>query len=199
VRNRLLLALFAAATVTLSACGINSIPTAEEAAKAKWADVQAAYQRRLDSLPSLTRTAVAAGANERDLQVGVAQARNAAQGAQVNPDQLTDPAAMQRFQAAQEEVGRQIAQFVVRVTTEATPENRSNQAFLELQQQIEGSNNRINIALRDYNAAVQAYNTEIRTFPGVIGARVIYGSQPMVPVQAQSGAERAPELNFNRQ
>ena len=185
-------AMLAVLTVFLSACGINSIPRAEEEAKAKWADVQAAYQRRLDTLPSIVSAARAAGTHETNLQTGYAQARSGADGARITPDQLTDPQAMQRFAAAQQGVSA----FIIRATQEAVPTNETAQNWREVQAQIEGTNNRITIAIRDYNAAVQAYNTRIRTFPSVIGARVIYGSRPMVPFEAAAGANVAPDLDF---
>jgi LemA protein len=190
-RNRVF-AVLAILTVFLSACGINSIPRAEEEAKAKWADVQAAYQRRMDTLPSIVSAARAAGQHERGLQTGYAQARSGADNARVSPDQLTDPAAMERFAAAQQAVSA----FIIRATQEAVPTNETAQNWREVQAQIEGSNNRITIAIRDYNEAVRAYNTRIRTFPSVIGARVIYGSRPMVPFEAQAGANVAPNLDF---
>ena len=183
-------AVLAVLTAFLSACGINSIPRAEEEAKAKWADVQAAYQRRMDTLPSIVNAARAAGTHERGLQVGYAQARSGADAARVTTDQLTDPQAMQRFAAAQQGVSA----FIIRATQEAVPTNETARNWREVQAQIEGANNRITIAIRDYNEAVRAYNTRIRTFPSVIGARVIYGSQPMVPYQADEAAQRAPSV-----
>jgi LemA protein len=191
-RTRILTAIVMPVLLFLTACGVNSIPTAEENAKAKWADVQAAYQRRLDSLPALAQTVTAAAGHETNLQVGVAQARAGATAAQVSPDRLTDPAAVQRFAEAQQAVSN----LIVRVTQEMPPENRANENYRTLMDQIEGSNNRITVAIRDYNQAVQNYNTTIRTFPAVIGARVIYGSQPMVPFQAQAGAATMPTLNI---
>lgn len=185
-------AVLAILTVFLSACGINSIPRAEEEAKAKWADVQAAYQRRLDTLPGIVSAARAAGTHETNLQTGYAQARSGVDGARITPDQLTDPQAMQRFAAAQQGVSA----FIIRATQEAVPTNETAQNWREVQAQIEGANNRITIAIRDYNAAVQAYNTRIRTFPSVIGARIIYGSHPMVPFEATAGANVAPNLDF---
>lgn len=190
-----LLAIFAPVLVLLTACGINSVPTAEEQAKAKWADVQAAYQRRMDTLPSLAQTVTAASGHERQLQVGVAEARSQVQRAQITPDQLTDPSAVQRYAAAQ----NQVTAIVGRMLQEVPPENRANQNYRDLQEQIEGANNRITIALRDYNEAVRAYNTLIRTFPSSIGASVIHGAEAMVPFESQQGADRAPELDFGNQ
>lgn len=194
MRNRLLLVLFAAATATLSACGINSIPTAEENAKAKWADVQNQYQRRADLIPNLVNTVRAAANQERTVLREVTEARASATRITVPPEQLTDPAAMARYAAAQNQLTLTLQRL-----QEAYPELRTNQNFLALQDQLEGTENRITVARRDYNAAVQAYNTEIRTFPGVIGARVIYGSQPMAPFQAEEAAQRAPNVDFGNQ
>jgi LemA protein len=194
VRNRLLLAVLAGLSVALSACGINSIPTAEENAKAKWADVQSQYQRRADLIPNLVNTVRAAAQQERTVLREVTEARASATRITVTPDQLTDPAAVQRYAAAQNQLTLSLQRL-----QEAYPELQTNQNFLSLQDQLEGTENRIAVARRDYNAAVQAYNTEIRTFPGVIGARVIYGSQPMTPFQAEEAAQRAPTVNFGNQ
>lgn len=197
MRNRLLVAVLAAFTVTLSACGINSIPTAEENAKAKWADVQAAFQRRANLIPNLVETVRGAASSEERILTNVTQARADATRVTVSPDQLNDPAAMQRFAEAQSRLNATI--IPLQRLQEAYPNLQSQARFGELMQQLEGTENRINIAIRDYNAAVQAYNTEIRTFPSVIGARVIYGSQPMAPFQAEEAAQRAPTVDFGNQ
>jgi len=194
MRNRLLIAVLAAVTVSLSACGINSIPTAEENAKAKWADVQNQYQRRADLIPNLVNTVRAAAQQERTVLREVTEARASASRITVTGEQLTDPAAMARYAEAQSRLTISLQRL-----QEAYPELRTNQNFLSLQDQLEGTENRITVARRDYNAAVQAYNTEIRTFPGVIGARVIYGSQPMQPYQAEEAAQRAPTVDFGNQ
>jgi LemA protein len=175
----------------LTACGVNSIPTAEENAKAKWADVQNQYQRRSDLIPNLVATVRAAAAQERNVLREVTEARASATRITVSPDQLTDPAAVNRFAAAQQQLTLSLQRL-----QEAYPELHTNENFMSLQSQIEGTENRIAVARRDYNGAVQAYNTEIRTFPSVIGARVIYGSQPMAPFQADEAAQRAPTVNF---
>jgi LemA protein len=194
-----LLAVFAPVLLLLSACGVNSIPTAEEAAKAKWADVQAQFQRRANLIPNLVETVRAAASSEQQILTGVTEARANATRITVSPEQLTDPAAMQRFSEAQSRLSASI--IPLQRLQEAYPNLQSQQNFSTLMSQLEGTENRIQIAIRDYNAAVQEYNTTIRTFPSVIGARVIYGSQPMVPYQAVSpGAETAPTVNFgNRQ
>jgi LemA protein len=193
-RNRVVLALLMPVVLILAACGVNSIPTAEENAKAKWADVQSQYQRRADLIPNLVATVQGYAAQERNVLTAVTEARASATRVTVSPEQLTDPAAMQRFTEAQ---GRLSAAIIpLQRLQENYPELRSNENFMALQSQLEGTENRISVARRDYNAAVQAYNTEIRTFPSVIGARVIYGSQPMTPYQAEESAQRAPTVNF---
>jgi LemA protein len=191
-RNRLF-ALIAPMLLLLSACGINSIPRAEEAAKAKWADVQAQFQRRANLIPNLVETVRASAASEQAILTGVVEARAAATRIQVSPDQLNDEGAMQRFQQAQSALTLSLQRM-----QEAYPELRSQANFSTLMSQLEGTENRIAVAVHDYNGAVQEYNTTIRTFPSVIGAKVIYGSQPLVPYQATTpGAENAPTVNFN--
>lgn len=195
MRNRLV-AVLAVAAVFLSACGINSIPTAEENAKARWADVQANYQRRANLIPNLVATVRGAAASEERILTGVTQARADATRITVSPDQLTDPAAMQRFQEAQSRLSAAI--IPLQRLQEAYPNLQSQQNFATLMSQLEGTENRITIAIRDYNEAVRAYNTEIRTFPSVIGARVIYGAEPMVPFEATvPNADIAPSVDFD--
>jgi LemA protein len=182
--------------VLLAACGVNSIPTAEETAKAKWADVQASFQSRANLIPNLVETVRASAASEQAILTGVTEARANATRITVTGEQLGDPAAMQRFAEAQSRLSAAI--IPLQRLQEAYPELRSQQNFATLIQQLEGTENRINIAIRDYNEAVRAYNTEIRTFPSVIGARIIYGSDPMVPYQAVTpGAEVAPTVRFD--
>ncbi|HZG09438.1 MAG TPA: LemA family protein [Allosphingosinicella sp.] len=196
--NRSLMSLFLVpvAAVSLAGCGVNSIPTAEEAAKAKWADVQAAYQRRANLIPNLVATVRGAAASEERILVGVTEARANATRVTVTPDQLTDPAAMQRYADAQSRLSQAI--IPLQRLQEAYPNLQSQQNFATLMQQLESSENRVTIAIRDYNGAVQNYNTTIRTFPAVIGANVIYGAKPMATYQATTpGAENAPEVNFD--
>jgi LemA protein len=192
------LAILAPVLLFLTACGVNSIPTAEENAKAKWADVQSQYQRRADLIPNLVNSVRGFADQERDVLTRVTEARANATRVTVSPDQLTDPEAMRRFTQAQSQLTAAI--LPLQRLQEAYPELRSQENFMALQSQLEGTENRISVARRDYNSAVQAYNTEIRTFPSVIGARIIYGSQPMQPFQAEEAAQRAPTVDFgNRQ
>ncbi|MBY0519886.1 MAG: LemA family protein [Sphingomonas sp.] len=185
---------FALAGATLLAgCGLNSVPTAEEAAKARWADVQNEYQRRADLVPNLVSTVKAAGAQEKSILVEVTQARAAANTIRVSSSDLTDPAKLQQFDRTQAALGLSLQRL-----QEAYPELQSQEGYKTLQSQLEGTENRITIARRDYNGAVQAYNTRIRTFPDAIGAKIFYGAKPLVPFQATTpGAETAPKVNFN--
>jgi LemA protein len=193
---RLRTALFAPAlALAIGGCGLNSIPTAEENAKARWADVQNEYQRRSDLIPNLVSTVKGAGAQEKGTLVEVAQARAAASQIHLAPDDLKDPAKVAAYEQAQNRVSTALTSL--RPLQEAYPDLKTNQNFLSLQSQLEGTENRITIARRDYNDAVQQYNTQIRTFPNAIGAKIFYGAKPMVPFQATAaGAENAPKVSF---
>ncbi len=179
------------AAVSLSGCGVNSIPTAEEEAKARWADVQNDYQRRSDLIPNLVETVRAAAAQERNVLREVTEARASAGRVQVTGEQLTDPQAMARFAEAQNRLTLTLQRL-----QEAYPELKSNRNFEMLQDQLEGSENRVARSRERYNSAVQSYNTTIRTFPAVIGAKVIYGAEPMVPYEASAEAQSAPKVDF---
>ena len=189
MKIRVVVALLSA--VLLSACGLNSVPTAEENAKAKWAEVQNQYQRRADLIPNLVATVRGAGAQEKDILVQVTNARASASKIQVTNADLTDPAKLAAFEQAQAGVTLSLQRL-----QEAYPELKSQQNYATLMTQLEGTENRIGIARRDYNEAVQAYNTRIRTFPDAIGAKIFYGAKPMVPFQAKPGADNAPTVNF---
>ena len=191
--SSVLLPIFGA--LALSACGINSVPTAEEEAKAKWADVQAQYQRRANLVGNLVATVKAAGKQEQDTLVRVTEARAKATSVQVNAEDLSDPAKVAQFQAAQAQLSQGLGRLLASV--EAYPDLKTNENFLQLQSQLEGTENRIAVAIRDYNGAVQAYNTRIRTFPDAIGAKIIHGAKPMTPFEATTtGAEEAPKVDF---
>ena len=179
----------------LAACGINSVPTKEEAAKAKWADVQAAFQERANLVPNLAEVARGAAETERGILTDVIEARARATSIQITADDLDDPAKMAEFQAAQQQLGQGLGRLLANF--EAYPDLKSITNFQMLQSQLEGQENRIRIAIRDYNEAVRDYNTEIRTFPSSIGANVIHGAEAMVPYEAVTpGAETAPTLDM---
>lgn len=187
-------ALVAAAAAALAGCGINSVPTSEENAKAKWADVESAYQRRADLVPNLVETAKAAAASETTILTNVTNARAAATSINVRTEDLSDPATFEKFQNAQNQLTQALGQL--RTVVENYPQLQSQARFADLMAQLEGTENRINVARTRYNEAVQEYNTTIRTFPDAIGAKVIYGAKPMVPFKADPGASEAPKVNF---
>ena len=189
------LAIAAVLSLSLAACGINSVPTAEENAKAKWADVEAQFQRRANLIPNLAEIVKGAGENERGILTEVTEARARATSINVTADDLGDAEKMAEFAAAQSQmsagIGRLLASF------EAYPQIQSNQNYLAFQSQFEGTENRIAVAIRDYNEAVRQYNTTIRTFPDTIGANIIHGAEPMEPyTSVTEGAEVAPELDM---
>ena len=175
----------------VTGCGVNSVPTAQENAKARWADVENQYQRRADLIPNLVATVKAAGAQEKDILVGVTQARAQASQVHLSADDLTDPAKVAAFDRAQTNVTTNLQRF-----QEAYPNLKSQAGYATLLSQLEGTENRIEIARNDYNNAVQSYNTTIRTFPAAIGAKVIYGAKPMEPFKAKEGTDVAPTVNF---
>lgn len=189
---------FAAATaLALSACGLNSVPAAEENAKAKWADVEAAFQERANLIPNLQEVALASAEQERATLDAVVSARASATRPeiQVDAEDLDDAEAMATYSAAQNQLGGALSRLLV--TMEAYPELRSQENFGRLMTQLEGQENRIRIAIRDYNEAVRGYNTTIRTFPDTIGANIIHGAEPMVQYEAATeGAEVAPTLDM---
>ncbi len=188
------IAFAAAAAVSLTACGINSVPTAEENAKAKWADVESAYQRRADLVPNLVETAKAAAASETQILTNVTNARAAATSINIRTEDLSDPAAFEKFQGAQNQLTQALGQL--RTVVENYPQLQSQARFADLMVQLEGTENRINVARTRYNEAVQEYNTTIRTFPDAIGAKLIHGAKPMIPFKADPAAATAPKVNF---
>ncbi len=182
--------------LTLAGCGVNAIPTKQEAAKAKWADVQAAYQRRSDLIPNLVATVTGEAQQERTVLTEVAQARAKATSVTIDANSLTDPAAFQRFQQAQGELDGALGHLLA--IREAYPDLKSNQAFQEMMSELEGTENRINIARRDYNASVQDYNTTLRVLPTSIWAATFYhDAKPMQLFEATAQAQSAPTVQFN--
>ena len=183
------------AAVSLAGCGINSVPTAEEQVNASWGDLQADYQRRADLIPNLVATVKGYAQQEKTVLAEVTNARANATRVQLNASDLSDPAKVQAFNEAQSRLTQAI--IPLQRLQEAYPDLKSNQNFLALQDQLEGTENRIEVARRDYNEEVRKYNTLIRTFPTAIGAKVFYGAKPKVPFEAAAAAQTAPTVNFN--
>ncbi len=180
----------------LAGCGINRIPTQDEAVKKAWGDVQSQYQRRADLIPNLVATVQGAAANERGTLTDVINARASATQVKVDASTINDPAKLQQYAEAQNNLGGALSRLLV--VTENYPDLKTNQNFLALQSQIEGTENRINVARNDYNTAVQRYNTTLRTFPTVIWAKTLYASQKeATPFAGTAAAQTAPTVQFN--
>ncbi len=183
-------------SLTLAGCGVNDIPTYEEQAKANWAQVENQYQRRADLIPNLVETVKGYAAHERETLEAVVNARAAATQTTLPPEMLTDPAAFQKFQAAQGALGQALSRLMVVV--ERYPDLKSAENFKTLQIQLEGTENRIAVARRDYIEAVRLYNTELVTFPGRIWASLLYDDKrQMQTFQAEPNAAKAPSVKFN--
>ena len=179
----------------VSGCGINTIPTLEEQAKAKWSDVQNQYQRRADLIPNLVETVKGYAAHEREVLTQVVEARAKATQVKVDASTITDPAKFKEFQDAQAQLTGALGRLLAVV--EAYPDLKANQNFLALQSQLEGTENRIAVARRDYIEAVRAYNTELKTFPGVLWASTLYRSnKPMETFTATPESQKPPSVKF---
>jgi LemA protein len=191
--SRLLLVLGALAT--LAGCGINNIPTYDESVKASWAQVENQYQRRADLVPNLVETVKGFAAQERETLQAVVEARAKVGQMQVDASIIDNPSALQAFEQNQVALSSALSRLLVVV--ERYPDLKSNQNFLTLQSQLEGTENRIAVARRDYIQAVQQYNTELRTFPGRIWHAVLYGDMGVrASFEARTGSEEAPRVEF---
>ena len=183
-------------SLALAGCGVNNIPTKDQAVKASWANVQAAYQRRNDLIPNLVATVQGYANQEKSVLVAVTQARASATQVKVDASTITDPAKFAEFQAAQDKLSGVLGRLMA--ISEQYPDLKSNTNFLALQSQLEGTENRIEIARRDYNTAVQDYNTELVTLPGSLWASTMYKSyKQATPFAASAAAQSAPMVKFD--
>ena len=181
--------------LTVSACGYNTIPTAEEQVQEKWADVQNNYQRRADLIPNLVATVQGYAKQEREVLTAVVEARAKATQVKIDASQLTDPDKLKQFQDAQNQLSGALGRLLA--VSERYPDLKSNQNFLALQSQLEGTENRIAVARRDYIEAVRVYNTELKTFPGVLWAATFFrGNKPMAEFAANETAQTPPQVKF---
>jgi LemA protein len=181
--------------VSVGGCGYNTIPTYEEQAKAKWADVQNNYQRRADLIPNLVATVQGYARQERDVLTAVVEARAKATQVRIDASQLTDPEKLKQFQDAQNQLSGALGRLIA--ISENYPDLKSNQTVLALQSQLEGTENRISVARRDYIEAVRAYNTELRTFPGVLWSSTFFRSnKPMAEFTATDNVQTPPQVKF---
>lgn len=182
-------------SLLLSGCGFNNIPTYEEQAKAKWSDVLNQYQRRADLIPNLVETVKGYAKQESSVLEAVTTARSQATSIKVSADTTTDPEAFKRFQDAQAQLSGSLGRLLA--ISERYPDLKSNQNFLALQSQLEGTENRIAVARRDYIEAVRVYNTELKTFPGRIWAAIFYTSnKPMAEFTVEDSVKVPPQVKF---
>lgn len=186
----------AALLTLLVGCGVNNIPTMDEQVKAGWSQVENQYQRRADLVPNLVETVKGYAAHERETLEAVVEARAKVGSIQVDQSMIDNPAALQQFEQAQEQLGSALQRLMVVV--ERYPDLKANQNFLALQSQLEGTENRIAVARRDYILAVERYNTEIRTFPGRIWHSILYSDMEIRETYkaTTNNAEKAPEVKF---
>ena len=185
-----------AMAASLSGCGINTIPTKEENAKAKWSQVENEYKRRADLVPQLVSTVKGAAAQERTTLTAVVEARAKATSVTVDANSLTDESKFRQFQQAQDGLSSALGRLMV--IQERYPDLKTNANFQDLQHQLEGTENRIAIARKDFNEAAQDYNTSLRTFPTVVWAKTMYGSsKPMAYFTAPAAASEAPTVDFS--
>jgi len=189
------MAVVAFAALGLAACGINSVPTKEEQAKARWADVQSSYQRRADLVPNLVASVRGAASSEAQILTNVTEARARATSINITTDDLSNPEEFRKFQEAQNQLTQALGQL--RTVVENYPQLQSQARFADLMTALESTENRINTARDRYNEAVRDYNTTIRTFPDIVGAKLIHGAKPMEPFAADAGSQSAPTVNLD--
>ncbi len=181
--------------LALSGCGYNNIPTAEEQAKAKWADVQNNYQRRADLIPNLVATVQGYAKQEKDVLTSVVEARAKATQVKIDASDLTDPVKLKQYQDAQNQMSGALGRHLA--VSERYPELKSNQNFLALQSQLESTENRIAGSRRDYIEAVRSYNTILKTFPGLLWASTVFrANKPMAEFAANDNAQSPPPVKF---
>jgi LemA protein len=188
--------LMAIALPLLAGCGYNTIPTAEEKAKAAWSDVLNQYQRRADLIPNLVETVKGYASHEKDVLEGVVEARAKATQVTLPPEALNDPEKFKAFQDSQSGLTSALSRLLAVV--ENYPDLKANQNFLALQAQLEGTENRIAVARRDYIEAVRVYNTTLKTFPSIIWAKLWFtNNQPFQNFTVSEDKIEAPKVNFN--
>ncbi len=195
-RNGLRLTVLALLALMLTGCGINNIPTYDEQVKAAWSQVENQYQRRADLVPNLVETVKGFATQERETLTAVIEARSRATSIQVDESILNDPKRLQQFQQAQGELSSALSRLMA--VSERYPDLKSSQNFLALQSQLEGTENRIAVARRDFIQAVERYNTEIRTFPGRLWHSFLYSDMELRAnfEATTSDAEEAPQVEF---
>ncbi|HDZ57237.1 MAG TPA: LemA family protein [Pseudomonas xinjiangensis] len=195
-RSTLQLAVLLLMTSLLAGCGINNIPRYDEQVKSAWSQVENQYQRRADLIPNLVETVKGFARQEQETLTAVTEARSRATSIQITADDLNDPEKLRQFEQAQSQLTGALSRLMA--VSERYPDLKSNQNFLALQSQLEGTENRIAVARRDFIAAVEQYNTEIRTFPGRIWHSLMYGDMPLREnfEATTENADQAPSVQF---
>ena len=193
-KNLLIGLIFSLVILNLSGCGYNTIQTNEEAVKAAWGDVESAYQRRTDLIPNLVEVVKGYAKHEKDTLTAVTEARAKVGSIQMNKNMLDDPNAFSQFQSAQGAMSSALSRLMVVV--EKYPDLKANQNFLDLQHQLEGTENRINVARNRFNKAVEVFNGSIRIFPNNLTNKFLLGLKLKEPFKAEAGAEKAPTVKF---
>jgi LemA protein len=194
VGKKLLMVLCTLVILSASGCGYNTMQTNEEAVKAAWGDVEATYQRRNDLIPNLVEVVKGYASHEKETLTAVTEARAKVGTIQMSKDMLDDPQALARFQSAQGEMTSALSKLMVVV--EKYPDLKANQNFQDLQHQLEGTENRINVARTRYNKAVEVFNSSIRTFPNSLTNSLLLHLKLKEPFKAEPGAEKAPKVKF---
>ena len=189
-----LIILCALVILSFSGCGYNTMQTNEEAVKAAWGDVEATYQRRNDLIPNLVEVVKGYASHEKETLTAVTEARAKVGTIKMSKDLLDDPQALARFQSAQGEMSSALSKLMVVV--EKYPDLKANQNFQDLQHQLEGTENRINVARTRYNKAVEVFNSSIRIFPNSLTNSLLLHLKLKEPFKAEAGAEKAPKVKF---
>ena len=191
--KRMVLTILLTTTLLVSGCGYNSLQAKDEAVNAAWSEVENQYQRRADLVPNLVNVVKGYAKHEKDVLVQVTQARASVASLKIDAQTLEDPAAFQKFQQAQAQLGSALSRLIA--VSENYPDLKANQQFLDLQAQLEGTENRIAVARKRYISTVQDYNTYVRQFPQSLTAKVI-GMKTRPNFSAETGAEKAPTVSF---
>ncbi|KJV41253.1 LemA family protein [Acinetobacter brisouii] len=191
--KRMVLTILLTTTLLVSGCGYNSLQAKDEAVNAAWSEVENQYQRRADLVPNLVNVVKGYAKHEKDVLVQVTQARASVASLKIDAQTLQDPAAFQKFQQAQAQLGSALSRLIA--VSENYPDLKANQQFLDLQAQLEGTENRIAVARKRYISTVQDYNTYVRQFPQSLTAKVI-GMKTRPNFSAETGAEKAPTVSF---
>jgi LemA protein len=191
-----LFVILSALLLGLNSCGYNTIQANEEAVKAAWGDVEASYQRRNDLIPNLVEVVKGYAKHEKETLQAVTEARAKVGSIQVSKNILDDPKALTRFQEAQGAMSSALSRLMVVV--EKYPDLKANQNFMDLQHQLEGTENRINVARTRFNKAVETFNTSIRIFPNSLTNSLLLHLKMREPFKAEAGAEKAPKVDFSK-